>query len=162
MFLLLFSFLLACPIEAQEITSFRAHAKSSGIVDVDFSPDGNQILTAGMDSTAALWDVKGTLLSTFKPGDEVKRVSFSPDGKWIATASGKEIQVWNAKTAKLLNRMTPEESVLNIAFGPDSKAIVVSVSINHLELWDFQAGKLLQTLEFSANSALIFIFLPQG
>ena len=65
--------------------------------DIEFSPDGNYLLTGCDDNKARLWSVSdGSLVATLKYHDAgITSVSFSPDGKLLATAgSDGRIIVW--------------------------------------------------------------------
>jgi WD40 repeat protein/serine/threonine protein kinase/Flp pilus assembly protein TadD len=73
------------------------------IEHVRFSPDGKQVLTAGLDFMARLWDTEsGVLIHQFSHELlPVQTAEFSPDGKQIVTASQDDTaQVWNADTGK--------------------------------------------------------------
>jgi WD40 repeat protein len=56
---------------------------------VDFSLDGQRIVTTSDDSTARVWDsVDGRLLATLRGHAQVVySAAFSPDGKCILTSS---------------------------------------------------------------------------
>jgi WD40 repeat protein len=62
---------------------------STWINDVEFSPDGNWIVTASADSTARLWDAHtGASVAVFKGHDAaVNSAAFSSDSQTIVTAS---------------------------------------------------------------------------
>jgi WD40 repeat protein len=61
-----------------------------GLTHVAFSDNGKQILSAGYDGTARLWDrVKGKELYRFPGfGEMCWCAAFSPDGKWIVVSGG--------------------------------------------------------------------------
>ncbi|MGD8807579.1 MAG: protein kinase, partial [Chloroflexota bacterium] len=70
-------------------TYLRGHP--SLLQSVDFSPDGEQLLTAGSEGLVYLWDIENReIVRQFEGHDAtqlVNRAEFSPDGSKIATAS---------------------------------------------------------------------------
>jgi WD40 repeat protein len=83
--------------------SFTAHA--TWIQDIEYSPDGKRLVTAGrQDHTVKVWDAATATLQLTLSGhkNNVMRASFSPDGTWIATSSvDNTALVWDATTGEL-------------------------------------------------------------
>jgi WD40 repeat protein len=75
----------------------------SPITDVEFSPNGLNLLTVSLDHTGLIWSARSGrlirhLIGHFFP---VYSGSYSPDGHWIATASQFTAGLWNAATGQL-------------------------------------------------------------
>ena len=79
---------------------------------MDFSPDGQRIVTGCADGTAKLWEtITGKELLTLKDhSSAIRSVAFSPDGQRIVTGSwDKTAKVWQAATANQVAAWQREE-----------------------------------------------------
>ena len=76
------------------------------VTSVSFSPDRQQIVTAGWDGTVRLWTHSGNRLAKWNVRSPVTSVSFSPDGQKIAAATldGKVILWTIAELDELLEQ----------------------------------------------------------
>jgi WD40 repeat protein len=80
-----------------------ADAHSDTVLSVEFSPDGQQILSAGADKFAKVWDVEsGRHLRSFEGhSHHVLAASWQPDMTRVATAGGdKVIKIWDSETGE--------------------------------------------------------------
>src|SRR5262249_36211902 len=71
--------------------------------EVEFTPDGKEVLTGSFDKTARLWDAAtGTLIRTFAGHSAgVRAIAFSPDGKHVLTGSGDStMRLWDAASGE--------------------------------------------------------------
>ncbi|MGC9502989.1 toll/interleukin-1 receptor domain-containing protein [Baaleninema sp.] len=96
------------------------------IWDVDFSPDGNLIVTASSDNTAIIWDLEGKPLRRLRAHTNwVRSVSFSPDGKALVTGSDDNtVKLWNVSGVLLKTFVGHDASVRSVVFSPDGNTIV--------------------------------------
>jgi WD40 repeat protein len=106
----------------KEIT---AHKAGSYINAIAISPEGNYVLTASQDSTAALWMLDGQILARLKHANWVTAVAFSHDSKYILTGcrSG-EIKLWDIDGNPL--KTFPQKhqvQVTHLGFSEDNKNI---------------------------------------
>jgi WD40 repeat protein len=70
--------------------------RQGAVWDVEFSPDGKLLVTAGEDGTALLWDNSGNQLAVLKGHQGIVwNAQFSRDGKLLFTA-GKDgtVHLW--------------------------------------------------------------------
>ena len=78
------------------IREITVHNSGSYINDIAISPEGNYVLTASQDSTAALWTMDGQIVSRLKHPDWVTAVAFSHNSQYLLTGdrSG-TIRLWD-------------------------------------------------------------------
>ncbi|MGD9679217.1 MAG: caspase family protein [Vulcanibacillus sp.] len=109
---------------------------------LDFSPDGEHLVTGGNDDLAEIWSSKtGNKIKAFKGhSDNIKSVCFSPDGNYIfTTSSDRTARLWdvnNGKELKSYNNKCNDDKYPSPArdavFNSDGKYIVTGGSIGAL------------------------------
>ena len=119
------------------VRTFEGHR--SGIVDVEFSPDGARLLSAsativtqsgGGDRSVRVWDVAtGRQLAMTTHAGDLNEAHFSPDGERIASG-GAGVRIWNARTGSLLGEMAGDRAT----FSPDGST-VMSVGADGVRMW---------------------------
>jgi WD40 repeat protein len=136
---------------------------------VQFSPDGQRLVT-GTDAWAAqLWDVKtGRELAAFPPDaneyDPATNAVYSPDGTRIATASWYgTVRIWQADPIALqLVLQGPSEPVLSIRFSKDSRRVVCVYQDNTASIWDVSTGSQLAVIDGREDGLVAADFSPDG
>ena len=110
-------------------------AHESHIPDVKFSPDGQTLLSAGMDYLVKLWSVPDWKLLGTLSGHEksVNVLNLTSDGRWLYTASSDmTVRKWEIKTRTELKqldvkgksaRLSPDEGYLAVMDNPWVKII---------------------------------------
>jgi WD40 repeat protein len=93
---------------------YRRVGHSSPITDVEFSPNGLDLVTVSFDHTGVVWSAHGGQLIHHLIGHSlpVYSGSYSPDGHWIVTASQFNAGLWNSGTGRLLFLLGGNEKAL--------------------------------------------------
>lgn len=115
---------------------------TSGINDVQYSPDGTHLAVA---SSVGIWlynmnsEEEPALLTTDIPG--VFSVSFSPDGQTLASGDNDGlVRLWNIDARKyeeifIMNREMLNQQVTHVSFNRNGDTLV-SANIYEANLWD--------------------------
>mmetsp|Transcript_54713 Transcript_54713/g.87442 ORF Transcript_54713/g.87442 Transcript_54713/m.87442 type:complete len:746 (+) Transcript_54713:42-2279(+) len=85
------------------VMAFKGH--SNTVNCVDFSPDGNWIVSADCIGHTKLWDMKTSkCMQQFHDKQPIHDVLFHPDELVLATACGKVVRFWDLETMKHISR----------------------------------------------------------
>ncbi len=95
-----------------------------GGVESQFSPNGENVLTACLDGPAILWNtITGTVIRKF--GTAVKAAAFSPSGEQVVTGSGcGYIAIWNKASGRKQLDFSIHDNVMSIDFSPDGERLL--------------------------------------
>src|SRR3989338_6059898 len=106
---------------ASELIIQDGHKKV--IRSLSFSPDGNIIVSGGLDRTIKLWDAhKMSLLTTLSGHTgSVNSIAISPDGGLLASGGDdKIVRLWDIKKRSSIAALSGHNgSVFSVAFSPD-------------------------------------------
>lgn len=139
-------------IKIYDLTTGQVSKTLSGhryyVYDVEFSPDGKRLVSAGYQGQVRLWDLesgKSAALTGNDSSNYVYAAKFSPNGKVIASSSYHDtmLHLWDANTGKLLNNLSPGRSYLyayDIAWSPDGSGLITAGS-DDLLIWNMTTGQ---------------------
>lgn len=117
---------------------------------VDLSRDGARAVTASIDDTARVWDVRtGRCTATLAGHTGVlSDASFCADGRRVVTASDDgTARVWDAQTGACVATLAGHtDTVETAAFHPDGERVVTASRDGTTRIWDASAGRCITTL----------------
>ncbi|MEZ4941908.1 MAG: WD40 repeat domain-containing protein [Saprospiraceae bacterium] len=129
---------------------------------VDFSPDGQFLLSAGSDDRAFLWNKKGDPLQVYKHAGPVSNAVFASAGRRVLSyAADGTTKLWKTQeeTPEVVLR-TP--TVINCtALAPDESFIATASNDGLIRLWS-PDGALLASLPASDRTLNWIAFSPKG
>jgi WD40 repeat protein len=116
-----------------------------------FTPDGNELLSAGRDHTVRVWDARtGDLLRVLRPpgNSQAMHMAVSPDGKTLAVTAfhdvGKGLQnvvclmsVADGSDLRVLPAHTGGPG-MRIAFTGDGKRLIAYCADSAVRIWDLE------------------------
>ena len=113
---------------------------------VEFSSDGNQVLSASRDGTARVWDVAtGKEVLQVEHPDAVQQVRFSSSGRIFATAcEDQSVRVWNARTGGQVTDPIEHSAILtHLEISPDERFLASASKDGSLLISDLETGGIL-------------------
>ena len=95
-----------------------------------FSPDGTQVVTAGGDETARVFEVSsGRPIAAIEHDAAVQAVAFSPDGLLVASADADgTVRVSDPKTGQSIATIEEDDPIVAVAFSPDGHFLATAGS----------------------------------
>jgi WD40 repeat protein len=134
--------------------SFALLGHGNRVNGVDWSRDGNRIVSASDDGTAKVWTVTeegGRELFTLSAQDTragVADATFSPDGSRIVTGDleSRAAIVWDASIAGNAEIASLPAAGGSAAFTPDGRYLLTANAAGGIGVWDAQTFRQLRTL----------------
>jgi WD40 repeat protein/energy-coupling factor transporter ATP-binding protein EcfA2 len=128
---------------------FNAHLNK--IRALDFFPDNNRLISAGLDNEIAVWDLSNGSKQTFTEHDvPVQVLVISKDGKWMAggTKDTGEIIMWNLEDPSQKKVIFSElgNYIWSLDYSPDGKWLVSGDRQGNVKVWDTQTKKMIINL----------------
>jgi hypothetical protein len=144
--------------------STRLHRLFSSVVD--FSRDGERVLTASSDNTARIWDAEsGKGIAVLKGHtDVVYAAAFSGDDKRVVTASrDKTARIWDADSGNEIALLKDHAAnVDSAAFSGDGKLVVTAPGDNTVRIWNAENGNQIAVLKGHTAPVIDAVFSGDG
>jgi len=115
-----------------------------GINSAAYSPQGDQIVSGGMDKEVRLWDVETGECRQTMSGHTgaVTKVLFSPKGDYIASASNdRTMRVWNVGSG-VSRKISIHHGgcVMDLKYSPKRNQVASCSDDSTIRLWDAETG----------------------
>ncbi len=147
----------------------RTAAHRGHVHSVQFSPNGQSLLTAGADGHVILWNSTGQKRKDFRTiAREASCASFAPDGETFAAAEGNRVRWWQVSTGhQISTREYDRLTEINwLAWSPDGKLLAAAGTPgNVVIIWNLEAGSMrsfpaahhdeINELNFSPDGSLL-------
>uniref|UniRef100_A0A8D0GQ35 POC1 centriolar protein homolog B n=1 Tax=Sphenodon punctatus TaxID=8508 RepID=A0A8D0GQ35_SPHPU len=147
--------------EASVLKSHTAPVRS-----VNFSHDGQFLVTASNDKSAKVWSVpsRRLLFTLAQHTHWVRCARFSPDGRLIASCSeDKTVKIWDVRNKVCIDSFLDYEGFVNfVDFNPNGTCVVSASSDRTVKLWDIRMNKLLQNYRVHRAGVNCASFHPSG
>ncbi len=118
---------------------------SSGGGDVEFSPDGRQIVVAS-GRTVTIWSVAGGQIARFDAAEDVIwGLALDPAGEHLATASAdRTVAVRSLDDPEIVEHRLGHAGVAtDVVFSADGATLITTTRSGGIRLWDRSTGELL-------------------
>ncbi len=158
------------PAKAPVFTALDGH--TSGVRSVEFSTDGQRLLTGSDDNTLKLWNVETNKTIETLRGHHgwIAKATFSPDGQWAISAShDQQVRLWNLsgyEETRVLGGHVLKghgDAVLNAAVSRDGRHIATASRDRTARLWSAASGQELKTFaEGHSFLSMRACFSPDG
>ncbi|MCT7954891.1 WD40 repeat domain-containing protein [Laspinema palackyanum] len=122
-------------------TSFQ---HDRGITTLDFTPDGNRLISGSFDATIKCWDlVDRELLYTLVDHPSwIKSLKINPNGQLFASASRDGIRFWNLQTGEVMGFISSDSDWAQaIAWYPDGLTLATGGLDRMVNLWRGGMGR---------------------
>ena len=147
--------------------SLRGH--SSGVEDLDFSPNGQQLASVGDDGKLELWAIgkEPSSRKFWDSSDVLWGVRFSPDGSAVASAGDDgTVRLWDVEKGAAIDGPLIHHTgvVLRVAFSPDGHGLVAAIGEGEIYGWDVPSRKPLFEPLRTAHTSHVWglAFSPKG
>jgi eukaryotic-like serine/threonine-protein kinase len=131
-----------------------------------YSPDGTHIVTASVDKSARIWDVRTGIQVAVLLGhtERVTSAVYSPDGTRIITASfDKSMRIWDARTgAQLAVLSNSGDRVYKATYSPDGTRIVTASPDKSARIFNASTGAELAVLAGHLDRVTYVAYSPDG
>ena len=124
-----------------------APASAMALSSIVWTPDGNSLITGGVDKTVRLLNAADLKVAREFGGhtDAVTKVAVTKDAtKVLAAGADKTVRAWTLANAAALPALTHPAAVRAIGFNADATRLVTGCDDNSIRIFDMATGKLIE------------------
>jgi len=154
----------------------RLQRHTEGIWSIAFSPDGQQLVSGGVDNQLWLWEAATNwqargprfwgMRKFFKlgPATDVQSVTFNPAGNQIAFTSWEKIMIWSLDNnwRMVEFNVSPGYHSHNVRFSPNGQYLLADSAPGDVWLWDVQSRQVIKQFSGHDGDVRTVAFSPNG
>jgi WD40 repeat protein len=129
------------------------------ITEIEFSPDGQMLVSVDVQSQARLWRVS-TGEEVWKLEDVRAPAAFSPDGKVLALNGSYGVTLWSIEDRQVL-AVIESFAAYDMVFSADGQVLITS-NFDEIQFWGITTKKLLRRLTWHTDLVLALGLSPKG
>ncbi|XP_075587885.1 transducin-like enhancer protein 3 isoform X3 [Dermatophagoides farinae] len=117
------------------VRHFEGHTDGASCIDI--SPDGQKLISGGLDSTVRTWDLReNRQLNQYDFNSQIFSLGYCPTGEWLAVGmESSNVEVLNVNKAEKYQLHLHESCVLSLKFASCGKWFVSTGKDNLLNAW---------------------------
>jgi len=156
-------------VSGQELWRFSGH--SSEVLQLNFTPDGQLLASAGRDNAVRVWNIYSRSLEATLQGhsDDVHTLAFNWDERLLASGGDDgTIRFWQQPEQPELDKWSQirvlhnRVSVLSIDFSPDGQLLASGGIDGVIRVWNAQTGEQLVALRGHEGIISRVVFILGG
>lgn len=130
----------------REIYQLNAHL--AGIVNLDFHPTKNEIVSSDQDGNIYIWDTSNfTVIKTIETGDKRALVRYLPDGSALIAGGKEKLSVYESSTWSETKSIEMPSSVTSMAYSLFLETLFVGTQSGELRGYKIEGLEMVYTLQ---------------